>query len=157
MSDKIQKVLEILESKNLIDKRGFSITNTLISSYIEEYAKLSGNGKKFSLRLAQKIACMNLVEFKLLHKIQGDEGFAYVISNPAWPDHFKVGMSKQVKKRLASYQTYSPFRDYKLEWFGFWQDMRKGEIALRSCFEVESHEWVLRDNIDKFKHLADIY
>lgn len=38
----------------------------------------------------------------------------YVITNEAWPEWCKVGMSTKsdMKKRLSTYQTGSPFRDY---------------------------------------------
>lgn len=159
MKTKPEIVLLELEKLSLINKdKGFDITFELIDKYIEIYSSISSkSGTKFDLRLARKIASMFLVEYKLYNKLPCKEGFAYIISNPAWPNHYKVGMSKHVKKRLSTYQTYSPFRDYKLEWFGFWFDAKLGEKALRACFNIESHEWVIKDNIDKFKNLSDIY
>jgi hypothetical protein len=40
----------------------------------------------------------------------------YVITNKAWPEWCKVGMSTKsdMKKRLSTYQTGSPFRDYEV-------------------------------------------
>lgn len=157
MENKPKLVIQTLEELGLIAKdKSFDITYELIDKYIELYSSIS-KGSKFDKRLAQKIACMFLVEYKVFNKLPCKEGFAYIISNPAWPNHYKVGMSKHVKKRLNTYQTYSPFRDYKVEWFGFWFDAKSGELALRQCFNIESHEWVIKDNIDKFKYLSDIY
>ncbi len=45
----------------------------------------------------------------------GDIGYVYVISNPAWTDSFKVGIARDVNKRLANYQTSAPKRDFKIE------------------------------------------
>lgn len=154
------KTLLELEKESLIsNKKEFSITLELISRYIEIYSGLgiTKNKNKFDIRLAKKIAAMNLVKYKKKHKLLCKEGFAYIISNPAWPNTLKVGMSTDVHKRLNSYQTYSPNRDYKLEWFGFWFDAKAGELALRSCFNTVSHEWVYNEDVEPFKHLADIY
>lgn len=158
MSTKVEQSLAILLNKGIINASGFAITKYVIDEYIKAYASLSiKSHNNFDYRLASKIACMNLVEFKKANKIPCKEGFAYIVTNPAWPNHYKVGMSKHVKKRVQTYQTYSPYRDYKLEWFGFWFDAQKGEKQLRECFDSISHEWVIGDNISKFKHLADIY
>jgi hypothetical protein len=47
-------------------------------------------------------------------------GFVYIITNPAWPTWVKVGLTTEedTKKRLSSYQTGSPMRDYVVydEW-----------------------------------------
>jgi hypothetical protein len=48
------------------------------------------------------------------------EGFVYIITNPAWPQWVKVGLTTEedTRKRLSSYQTGSPLRDYVVydEW-----------------------------------------
>lgn len=43
------------------------------------------------------------------------EGYVYIITNSAWPDWVKIGMAVDAEDRLNSYQTSSPFRDYKIE------------------------------------------
>jgi hypothetical protein len=43
-------------------------------------------------------------------------GYLYVITNKAWPGYVKVGVTENLSKRLQSYQTSSPFRDYVLEY-----------------------------------------
>lgn len=43
-------------------------------------------------------------------------GYLYIIRNQAWPDWVKVGVTDNLKKRLQTYQTSSPFRDYILEY-----------------------------------------
>lgn len=131
-------------SKGLINTEDFSITRELIEEYLKAYATTGGGniGKKLNVVLARKIAAINLVEFKIQHKIPVKEGFVYVISNPTWPGFYKIGMSTNPKRRLAQYQTYSPHRDYKLEWFGFFFDRREGEKLLISKLDNYSHEWV---------------
>lgn len=44
-------------------------------------------------------------------------GYLYIIRNKAWPDWVKVGITENLDKRLQTYQTASPFRDYILEYF----------------------------------------
>ncbi|MGL4520252.1 MAG: GIY-YIG nuclease family protein [Phocaeicola sp.] len=147
-------VLSKLEERGVISPtRSFPITIDLLDTYMKVYAKLGnaklGGPKKANrptnLSLARKIAALNLVEYKKQHKLDTEEGFVYIISNPAWPDLVKVGMSVAPEKRLATYQTYSPKRDYKLEWFGFFFNRRDGEKVLASMFPQYSHEWVYAD------------
>jgi hypothetical protein len=44
------------------------------------------------------------------------KGYLYIISNKSWPGYLKVGVTENLTKRLQSYQTSSPFRDYILEY-----------------------------------------
>jgi hypothetical protein len=55
------------------------------------------------------------------------EGYVYVISNPAWKGWYKVGMAVDAWDRCASFQTSSPFRDYKLEYCKHFKDRRSAE------------------------------
>jgi hypothetical protein len=48
--------------------------------------------------------------FKKTDKI----GYLYIIINPAYPDWVKVGTTLNLENRLHTYQTGSPFRDYKI-------------------------------------------
>jgi hypothetical protein len=43
-------------------------------------------------------------------------GYLYIISNKAWPGYLKVGVTENLNKRLSTYQTASPHRDYILEY-----------------------------------------
>lgn len=142
--NKVEITLDILMSKGLINTEDFSITKELIEEYLKAYATTGGGkiGKRLNVVLARKLAAINLVEFKVQNNLPITEGFVYVISNPAWPGLYKVGMTTNPKRRLAQYQTYSPHRDYKLEWFGFFFNRREGEKLLLSKLENHTHEWV---------------
>lgn len=53
-------------------------------------------------------------------QVQITEGFVYIVSNPAWPDHVKIGSALDYEKRLNTYQTGDPHRSYTMvdvEWF----------------------------------------
>ena len=39
-------------------------------------------------------------------------GYLYIITNKSWPGWIKIGTTRNLKTRLQSYQTSSPFRDY---------------------------------------------
>jgi len=58
------------------------------------------------------------------------DGCVYVITNPAWPDHVKIGCALNPRSRLDNYQTGSPFRDYELEHFEYFEDRRAAEQTL---------------------------
>lgn len=73
------------------------------------------------------------------------EGYVYVLTNPAWPDWVKIGMAIDAEDRCNSYQTSSPFRDYKLHYQAYTEDRRDlekqahdlvGEVA-----ESQYNEW----------------
>lgn len=155
----IAKVLAKLEHRGLISENPFTISNTLLEEYMSEYNLLTqGNGKAkpSNFRYNKKIAALNLVKYKKSKGLYIAEGFVYVISNPAWKGKYKIGMSSDPKRRLASYQTYSPDRDYKLEHWSFWEDRRSAEKFVLSISEVYSHEWITLDKSELEKHLAKI-
>ena len=41
------------------------------------------------------------------------KGYIYIVINPAWNGWIKVGRAVDVQKRVASYNTSSPHRDFK--------------------------------------------
>ncbi len=73
------------------------------------------------------------------------EGQVYVLTNPAWPDWVKIGMAIDAEDRCSSYQTSSPFRDYKLHYSVDSEDRRVLEkqvhIAVGEVAESQSNEW----------------
>jgi len=60
------------------------------------------------------------------------EGSVYIISNPAWQGWYKVGMAVDAWDRCASFQTSSPFRDYKVEYCKHFKDRRSAEKQVHS-------------------------
>lgn len=53
----------------------------------------------------------------------------YVITNPAWPEWVKIGMTtkSEMKTRLSTYMTGSPFRDYEVYHEVYFEDARTAE------------------------------
>ena len=44
-------------------------------------------------------------------------GYIYVISNVNFPNYYKIGVTEDIKSRLRTYQTSSPLRNYKIEYY----------------------------------------
>ena len=55
------------------------------------------------------------------------DGYVYVISNPAWKGWYKVGMAVDSQDRCGSYQTSSPYRDYRLEYSKYFLNRKVAE------------------------------
>ena len=72
-----------------------------------------------------------------------DEKLVYIISTAAFSkdNWYKVGIASDYKSRLATYNTGSPYRDYKIyDGIGtdYWKEVEK---AIHGRFPT-SHEWV---------------
>ncbi|MFG1395884.1 GIY-YIG nuclease family protein [Roseixanthobacter pseudopolyaromaticivorans] len=59
------------------------------------------------------------------------DGWVYILHNPAWPGHVKVGSASDLKARVSVYQTSSPFRDFAL--------VAAVQVADRRAFERALH------------------
>ena len=73
-----------------------------------------------------------------------EQKYVYVISNSAYPGEYKVGIAKDWKARLNSYQTSDPNRGYKLEYKLLTPHFRAIEQHVHEAFE-NKHEWVQAD------------
>ena len=67
--------------------------------------------------------------------------FVYVISHPNFPGEYKVGIAKNWKTRLNSYQTSDPERQYKIEYRIETPWFRETEKHIHDVFP-NKHEWV---------------
>ena len=70
-----------------------------------------------------------------------EKKYIYVISNKAYKGEYKVGIAKDYKSRLNSYQTSDPNRGYKLEYKILTTNFRALEEYIHKTFE-NRHEWV---------------
>lgn len=153
MQDKINNILTMLINQNKLVKEGlFDITEQHLIDYIETYDELYGNnGSKLktasSLRYARKLAGLTFLKLKLERGATTatcKEGLVYLLTNPAWPEHLKVGMTTDLDKRVAVYQTYDPFRQYKVKHYEFVFDRRLAEkqILIHHKLNIEKGEWL---------------
>ena len=68
----------------------------------------------------------------------------YIISNPQYPDDYKVGIASNVHSRLNSYQTSYPNRNYRLEYHLETPHFRAIEAYIHQKY-TNKHEWVQGD------------
>lgn len=77
--------------------------------------------------------------------MDGNGGYLYIISNDAWPGWYKVGTTENLTKRLHTYQTSSPFRDYNLLYSLHHPKYKEAEILIKETmkhFAIEiRNEW----------------
>ncbi len=79
--------------------------------------------------------------------------YVYIISHPAYPNEYKVGIAKNWRSRLNSYQTSDPGRQYKIEFKLETPLFRETEKHIHNVFP-NKHEWVqadLKDIINEIK------
>jgi hypothetical protein len=149
INEKGVKTLDILEEAGVVPPySAFDITEEMIAEAVRVYGTLSlGGNKKFSYNLARKIWGLNLLRLKFSRGAKPKdckEGAVYLIANPAWPEHLKIGMTVDTESRLASYQTYDPFKAFYIKNYEFCLDRRAAEQQLleRFNFHLAEGEWV---------------
>ena len=84
--------------------------------------------------------------------------YVYIVSHPKYEGEYKVGIAKNWKLRLNSYQTSDPDRQYKIEFKYETPWFRETEQFIHEKFE-NKHEWVkgdLQDIIQKIKNYRPI-
>jgi len=67
--------------------------------------------------------------------------YVYVISNPAYPGMYKVGVATNAEARLNQFQTGDPKRRYKLEFKTLTPEYKTLEPYIHRKFDGD-HEWV---------------
>jgi len=89
---------------------------------------------------------------------KGDAGYVYVITNPAWDGYYKIGLTINLSKRLSTYQTASPLRDYSFLTTKSVDDMhiaeRKVLEELKKFYDVKG-EWVVASKAEHIIHLVE--
>lgn len=158
-------IAKLVDSGIIPEFGEFDITETLIDVYQETYKflyeKVGSNIKSSNKKYARKLAGIFLMKEnqkrllsiehvkinKLKHK--SDCGIVYVISNPSFPNCYKVGMTKNLQSRLKIYQTYDPNRAYKVEHYRFVKDARLAEQQVLEKFTINilKGEWIKGDEV----------
>ena len=165
---KEQNVISVLTNKTLIPKEGiFEITEEMINDYMKFYhiifgTSSKGTGKTSNKKFARKIAGINLLKENFSRGAKFKDiksGMVYMIENPAFPEHYKVGMTIDLISRLESYQTYDPYRKYKVTKYDFVLDRISTEKNILGHYDIfkESGEWIKKDNaIDIFAKICNL-
>jgi hypothetical protein len=151
----IKQVINSLISKGIIPTSGpFDITEDILLQYVLVYKQETGGtgiGKAGNIRYARRLAGLNLLKENLSRGAKASDikaGHIYLISNPAFIEHYKIGVSFDCHTRLKQYQTYSPYRDFVLEKYDFVLDKFKIEKVLLAhpLLIKESGEWIKKEN-----------
>ena len=164
--NKSNDVIKTLIKKNFISEVGeFKITEQLIDEYQSIYKLLyetkgkllKNSNKKYARKLAgiflmqENQRRLSLEEKTKLSKVKYNDncGIVYVISNNSFPGCYKVGITKNLETRLNSYQTYDPYRSYKIEHYRFVKDARntETEILKHFNFSIVKGEWIKDENV----------
>lgn len=168
MRDKL--VIDYLIEKGTIPSLGlFDVTQSMIDAFYDSYRelyppksnkKLKGSNEKY----AKKLAGLSLMKLNIsrsnnvaydrvkLKTTKPKCGIVYVISNPAFPGMYKVGMTRDLEKRLQQYQTSDPYRQYKVEHYKFVEDARKEEKEILQSLSINivKGEWINTEQVKKF-------
>lgn len=159
---------KMIENKIISEDIPFNLTSNIIDSYCQIYSdnfsSKNGNHKNSNKRYARKLAALTLMEFQR-NKFETTNtviksksiplkcGFVYLISNPSFPGTVKVGITKDIIKRLDTYQTYDPYRSYKIEHYEFCENIREKESKILNQFSIDLYkgEWIddKREDIKK--------
>jgi NAD-dependent SIR2 family protein deacetylase len=92
------KELECITCKKIKSVKEFS---TKIKKGVKVYVKSCNRCNKISSRKSQ-------------FKVHLREGFLYIIQNKAWKGYYKIGKAVNIKNRLVSYNTATPFNDFEV-------------------------------------------
>lgn len=145
-----QVISNLILSNKIPSSGDFSITEDLLLEYRKEFLKFKPKNWVENKIADRKFAGLTLLSLKYSRGLtarETPEGFIYFIKNPAWPTKVKVGLTGNFIKRLASYQTYSPARDYVLEGWEFVVSKRDAEKLLLNKFKLDYDvgEWVTNE------------
>lgn len=151
----IKAVLNALGKEGKIPETGaFEVTENLMLDYVFMYKILSKGkdvGSNSNAKFARRLAGINLLKENIDRGVKASEikaGHTYLISNPAWPEHYKIGVSYDCHKRLQQYQTYSPYRDFQIQKYDFVLNKLDTEklILNHPLIQREQGEWVKCEN-----------
>lgn len=134
----------------------FQITEDILQEYMTIYHKLYGKseiatGNKSNTKFARRLAGRTLVHLNASRGISyrsSKAGLLYLIGNHSFPEHYKIGITVDIEKRLAQYQTYDPHRSYKVIKYDFVLDKSLCEKRVLSSKVKEDGlgEWLLIPN-----------
>ena len=98
------------------------------NSWIELRTRKKNRNFEYSIMLVDP------VERMILSAVTDDDGSGHIygIVNEAFPNWIKIGKTIDFNQRLAAYQTYSPYKDYK--------ELYKVHVGNRHTAEVIAHK-----------------
>lgn len=154
INDTSLKSLEILIANGFIpDEGNFEVDENLLYCHRQIYASF-GNGAKCDYTGPRRYAGKAFLELKKYRKIPVKdikEGYIYMIKNPVWPNKTKIGITTDLSKRLSSYQTYDPDRNYYIASYEFVLNKKTIEKQIIEKFSVDldKGEWISDSDCEK--------
>jgi len=155
MQEKELNVLASLCKLAIVPEKGiFQITENMLQEYIKFYHMLYGktnnatgtsSNKKFARRLAGRtLVTLNSNRGASYRSIKA--GLLYLIENPSFPEYYKVGITVDIETRLSQYQTYDPYRAFKIKKYDFVLDKTNAEkeVLINKSSEDGLGEWLLK-------------
>lgn len=154
--DKIVAVYDEYLRLEGIDQPDFDICDDLVFTVYFKYVypkyevlldRTAREKKKYEKYMAKQLNYTRLSLLRVKYFRNGNnssgikEGYVYILVNRAWKTHFKIGSSIDIKKRLNSYQTYSPHRDFEILESYFTHDRFAEERAYHIALNAD-HEWI---------------
>ena len=86
-----------------------------------------------------------------MNKNRNKEGYIYIISNINFPNYYKIGVTEDIKSRLRTYQTSSPLRNYRVEYYIHHPDCYEAERQIHENLKPfalsKKNEWVEINNL----------
>lgn len=160
--EKAKVIFDVMIKRGYLPNDGsFEVTKKLIDISHEignEMFAVNGRKQKPSdLRFRKRIAGLTLMElkaerdgYKEIISVKPARrkdvcGFVYIIKNDCYPNHFKIGITSNVERRLATYQTYDPNRSFYVDKKYFVENTRIVENNLLNAFsnyDKHNGEWV---------------
>ena len=159
-------VIEKMIEKGYIPKDGpFEVNEALIDLFYDTHReiykpKTDKQTKPSNIRYSKKLAGISLMKLNIVRNSQEINikkvltkkpncGIVYLISNPAFPGMYKIGMTKDLPKRLSQYQTGDPYRKYKVEKYKFVENAKEEESRLLKLFktDINKGEWVSSEQV----------
>ncbi|AHY25388.1 hypothetical protein PS2_142 [Serratia phage PS2] len=144
----LNQINEALSAGLIYDN--FTVTADLISSvaklHFKDIAELKSKRNRKSIwALACRTAALNLLKYKSDQMMDRDfkESFVYIMTDSKNPNLYKIGRSIDPYSRLATANTFSPSRSFKLVSFRFSEDSVELEKYLHSIYsrDHEEGEW----------------
>lgn len=155
MNEKELNVLSSLYKLAIVPNLGiFQITENMLQEYMQFYHMLYGktniatgnsSNKKFARRLAGRtLVQLNALRGASYRSIRA--GLVYLIENPAFEDHYKIGITTDIETRLSQYQTYDPYRAFKVVKYDFVLDKAVSEKEILNNKNIGEGlgEWLLK-------------
>lgn len=167
MDKKAEAIFRVMINRGLIPANGqFDITDELRDASYDIFRELfspdpSYRMKNSDVKFAKRMAGLNMLKLnesrsnqtiKIKNKVTHKSGFVYIISNPAFPGKYKIGMTKDVNNRLSQYQTYDPHRQFKIEHYIFVEDKRAVEKRILDLYQIDidKGEWISEEKAKVF-------